>query len=73
MSAGIKDAVHWVYLHGDYTLISERMKARKDHYMPESLLQSQFEALETPANAIRIDIDKKPEEIIAGIIKELSL
>jgi len=55
-----------VYLKGDYDTIAQRMAARPHHYMPVSLLKSQFEALEEPAadeHAIVLDIRRSPEEL----------
>lgn len=37
-----------VFLHGGQELISKRMASRQDHYMPVSLLNSQFQDLEPP-------------------------
>jgi len=73
LSDGIENSIRWVFLQGGYKLISERIKARKDHYMPESLLPSQFETLEVPGNAIIIAVDKSPEEIVRRIMGELAL
>ncbi|NCJ08220.1 AAA family ATPase [Synechococcales cyanobacterium C] len=42
----------WVYLQGSFELFQHRLAQRLDHYMPASLLQSQFESLEEPQNAI---------------------
>lgn len=72
LSYGIKVPVHWIFLQGDYQIINERMKTRKNHFMPECLLQSQFETLENPENAITIGINKNPEEIVKKIIDELT-
>ena len=36
------EPVVFVYLDGSFELIDARMKARKGHFMPESLLRSQF-------------------------------
>jgi len=55
-----------VYLKGDYDTIAQRMAARPHHYMPVSLLKSQFEALEELAadeHAIVLDIRRSPEEL----------
>jgi len=38
-----------VHIVGDATLIGRRMQGRRDHFMPASLLDSQFAALEPPA------------------------
>jgi len=37
-----------VYLKGEKAVIGERLKARKHHFMPAGLLDSQFAALEEP-------------------------
>jgi|SRR5215470_5783777 len=37
-----------VYLKGEKALIRQRMQARKNHFMPAGLLDSQFAALEEP-------------------------
>lgn len=41
-------AIHFIYLKGSYGAILAQMQARKGHFMPESLLQSQFDTLEEP-------------------------
>src|SRR6185503_5339497 len=46
---GSRPGVALVYLKGDYDTIAKRIAARPHHYMPVSLLKSQFEALEEPA------------------------
>jgi len=69
---GIESNCRWVFLHGGYTTILERLKNRKGHYMPATLLQSQFDALEIPSNAIRIDIELAPEMIIDDIISKIN-
>ena len=63
--------VFYVYLKGEKNLIFDRMKKRKGHYMPLSLLDSQFKALEEPENVITVSIKKTPQEIAGQIIKLL--
>jgi gluconokinase len=53
--------VDWIFLDGPFAVIAARMRGRPDHYMPESLLRSQFEALERPDNAICISIELSPQ------------
>ncbi len=65
---GTGNKVRWVFLEGSKQLISERMNAREGHFMPESLLESQFEALEQPSKGLRIPIKKTPEQIVEEII-----
>ncbi len=44
-----------VFLRGDFESIRARVQSRQHKYMPASLLQSQFDTLEPPANALEID------------------
>ena len=61
----------FVYLKGSRQLIGERISARKGHFMPPSLLDSQFDALEEPRDAIIADVALAPDEIVDSIIKAL--
>jgi gluconokinase len=63
--------VRFVHLEGDKDLIRERLEHRRGHYMPASLLDSQFAALEEPADAITVDVEGTPDEIVAEIMKKL--
>jgi gluconokinase len=63
--------VHYVYLHGSEELIKKRLAARKGHFMNPDLLQSQFETLEPPADAIRVDVSGSPEEVVREIRRKL--
>ena len=51
--------VAFVFLDGGRELLSQRINARKNHFMPPSLLDSQLKTLEPPGadeNALRLDI-----------------
>lgn len=48
-----------------------RVALRTDHFMPASLIASQFEALEEPREAIVIDARNTPESIVSEILREL--
>ena len=63
--------VCFVYLKGSRDLIVERMRGRKAHYMPLSLVDSQFATLEEPADAVVVDIAKRPDEIVRYMIEQL--
>lgn len=65
------DQVCFVFLRGDPALIRRRLTLRKQHFMPPELLDSQFEALEIPEDAITAQIDSPPEAIVAEIIRTL--
>jgi gluconokinase len=70
IAAGVDD-VRWVHLTGSFELIGSRLAARKGHYMPASLLASQFNTLEPPDDALAIDVADTPEMLAERILKEL--
>ncbi|MEX2540322.1 MAG: gluconokinase [Trueperaceae bacterium] len=57
------ERVSFVYLKGSRELILRRMSERSGHYMKPELLDSQFEALEEPADALVFDIDLPPVKL----------
>ena len=68
--------VLFVYLAGSRETIAARLAARHGHFMPPSLLDSQFADLEEPGAdepAIRVDIVSPPAVIAERIIEESSL
>lgn len=60
-----------VYLQGSFELIAARLATRRHRYMPASLLESQFVALEPPAGAIAIDIAAEPGRCVDAIVQAL--
>ena len=73
---GSRVDVRLVYLKGDETLIARRIATRHEHFMPQSLLHSQFDALEEPGadeNPVVISIEPEPREIVAQILTALCL
>jgi len=62
-----------VLLEGTPGQIHERLLTRKDHFMPPALLDSQFAALEPPANAIRLDIGEPVATLVSCILSTLKL
>lgn len=64
--------IAFVLLDGSRELITARMAARKGHFMPLSLLESQLATLQPTPDLIRVSIDATPEEIVTRIIEELS-
>jgi gluconokinase len=70
-TAGAAD-VQFVYLRGDRTLIAERMAERRGHFMPPSLLDSQFATLEEPGRDEDVwvcDTRQSPDAIVAELVK----
>jgi gluconokinase len=70
LGAGAAD-VKFVWLRGNKALLSERLAARKGHYMNPALLNSQLATLEPPTDAIVVDVGPTAEEIVAALRGEL--
>jgi gluconokinase len=72
---GDRDWVRLIYLDGSRELIAERLATRRGHFMPASLLDSQFDTLELPGPdeyAIVAPIGRPVASIVAGIVTALS-
>ena len=69
-----QENVLFIYLAGTQELISRRMAARTDHYMPPMLLDSQFAALEEPGpdEAFSISIAQPLEAVVADVMRCLA-
>ncbi len=63
--------VQWVYLKGGKELIRQRLGQRKDHFMDPKLLDSQFDTLEEPKDAIVAEIASEPAKIVEGLLARL--
>ena len=64
-----------VYLRGSYDLIAERMRARKNHFMPPALLVSQFATLEEPEpdeHPIVVDVEGSSAAVTADALARLN-
>jgi gluconokinase len=73
---GNRADVRLVYLKGDEALIARRIATRHEHFMPRSLLHSQFDALEEPGpeeKPIIVSIEPAPREIAAQVLSALSM
>jgi carbohydrate kinase (thermoresistant glucokinase family) len=73
---GSRRDVRLVFLQGDRDLIGQRIAARADHFMPPGLLDSQYEALETPQadeRPIVVSVAPHPREIVENIVRKLGL
>ena len=65
------EPVLFIHLDGPKSLIASRMQKRTGHFMPTSLLDSQFAILEKPAadeTAIGVAIDRSVAQIVAEIL-----
>jgi gluconokinase len=63
--------VRFIFLTGPYAVIEERLKNRIGHFMPPTLLASQFAVLEPPTDALTFSSEKTPEEIVTALIQLL--
>ncbi len=71
---GARPDVVLVYLQGSQALIAERLAVRKNHFMPPSLLASQFATLEEPGedeHPIVVSIAQPPDAIVDEIVRKL--
>jgi gluconokinase len=68
------DDVRFVYLQGAYETVAARLAGRSGHYMPLSLLKSQYDALEEPGtdeNALVLSVEQPVEAIVEDVIADL--
>jgi len=66
--------VRLIYVRGSHALIGARIAARHDHFMPPSLLQSQFDTLEEPGadeRPIIADAARTPAAMVEQVLAEL--
>lgn len=64
----------FVHLSGSPATLEERMQARKGHFMPASLLQSQLATLEPPTpdeGVITVSIEQPVDRIVDDILRPL--
>ena len=67
--------LRFIFLKGQRALIAERIAGRRGHYMPPSLLDSQFAILEEPSpdeDAWVCDIGESPEDLVAALVARAS-
>ena len=70
---GAGGAGRFIHLSGSRAVIAARMAARKGHYMPVTLLDSQFATLEPPGpeEAVTIDIEQPLPRLIDSLLPAL--
>jgi gluconokinase len=67
LRAAVGPALRFVFLKGDRALMRERVVQRKGHFMPASLIDSQFAALESPegeGDVVTLDAGEDVERIV---------
>ncbi|MGB5420438.1 NADP-dependent phosphogluconate dehydrogenase [Algibacter sp.] len=73
LNKDIQNQVKWIHLAGSFNQITERLNNRKNHFMTSALLQSQFDTLEKPSEALEVNICLSPKEIVEIITKEIKM
>jgi gluconokinase len=64
--------VQFIFLRGPRAVIEERLRQRRGHYMPASLLDSQFATLEEPEpgeHAWVCDVTRSPDDIVSELLE----
>ncbi|AOW19728.1 gluconokinase [Urechidicola croceus] len=64
-----KDVV-WIFLNANFKVISDRLKARENHFMNPKLLQSQFDTLEIPKYGIHVDVNQSIDDVLREILEK---
>ncbi len=68
--------LRFLFLRGDIGLVVGRMRARSGHYMPVSLLESQFATLEDPRDetddVVEVPVDLEPAAQLQRALAALS-
>jgi gluconokinase len=73
LQAGMpKGAVSFVVLEASKEMLAARLAERKHEFMNPGLLDSQLATLEMPNDAVRIENDRAPEEIVSQILVQIS-
>ena len=69
-----RNDIRIVFLDGSQNLIAKRLAARKGHFMPPGLLDSQFKTLEPPQpneRPLSVSIDNTVDGIVTDIVRQL--
>ena len=67
----LTEKIRFVWLRISPELSRQRLQSRPGHFMPPTLVDSQFEALEEPPDALIVDAARPPEEIAEIILAAL--
>jgi gluconokinase len=70
---GDRADVALVYLRGSKQVVAQRLNARKGHFMPPELLESQYATLEEPGpdeSPIIVDIDQSAKAMVADALRQ---
>lgn len=60
-----------VYLRASHHVVADRLGARTGHYFDASLLDSQYDALEEPADAVKVDASQPLDAVVDAVASHL--
>ncbi|PGH18567.1 hypothetical protein AJ79_00346 [Helicocarpus griseus UAMH5409] len=68
--------IHFIYLDADEDTLVQRVTARKNHYMPPTMVRSQFQALEKPVlgserDAVTVSCNASPDVVQDRVTREV--
>ncbi|WP_299536438.1 gluconokinase [Ulvibacterium sp.] len=72
LTEGVLQKIRFIYLKGSFEEVRDRMQKRKGHFMPTTLLKSQFDTLEPPQKAISVTIQQSPASIVLEILEHIN-
>lgn len=75
ITIGSRRGVRLIYLKAAQPVILQRMIGRRHHYMPPSLLQSQFDTLEEPGpdeHAVSVTVQGSVPETVLEVLRQLT-
>jgi carbohydrate kinase (thermoresistant glucokinase family) len=64
-------AATFVYLDVSKEVLAKRLRERKGHFMPASLLESQLATLEIPSDAVRVDGSGSVDAVVQSVLSAL--
>jgi len=61
------------YLRGSYEVMRQHIGSRHGHFAGEAILAGQFADLEEPQNALVLDVERTPGELVSDVVARLDL
>lgn len=71
LRSAVSTDTFFVHLHAPFEVLEERMGQRTKHFMPTSLLQSQFDTLEPlqpDEDGVQVDVSPPVEDVVATAV-----
>jgi carbohydrate kinase (thermoresistant glucokinase family) len=75
ITIGRRQGVRLIFLKGDEQVIQDRIVQRRHHYMPPTLLRSQFETLEEPGkdeHPVIVTVHRSIAETVTDLLRVLA-